>query len=325
MITFSDKLIQNIKTKKTILCVGLDPQLSHIPQFLKEQALKEFKDPFKVTAYSILRFNTKIIDVVAPYCVCVKPQSAFYEKLGHFGIWVLEETIKYAKKKGLMVILDVKRGDGGDTAKAYSRAYFEKEVELVNNQKAKNPLEVDALTLNIQIGKACLDPFIEKMTAQGKGVFAVCKTSFKPNSEIENILSIEFDRVWEKIAFLVRQWSKDTFGQNGYNNFGIVAGATYPEESQILRNILANHWFLVPGFGAQGGFALDAVIAAKDDGLGIIVNSSRGITTAHLDNQGNASSSEEQSFQLIEKAARDSRDVLNQALMQTGKAGDWLR
>ena len=323
MQTFTDKLIAAIDEKKSILCAGLDPQAEHIPDYLKKKSVKEFKDPFEAAAESFWEFNRLIIDAVAPYVAAVKPQAGFYEQYGHYGIRTLERTISYAKERGLVVILDAKRGDGSDTAIAYARTYVGK-VNLLDGSKSFSPVHVDALTVHTWIGRSCLDPFLQEMKENGTGVFAVTKTSFVPNSAVENITAESGDPVWVEQAKMISEWGNGSEGEKGYRNLGVVMGATYPEDAIKMREILPNAWFLVPGYGAQGGGAEGAVIGADGKGFGIIVNSSRGITRAYLKGPFQKDLPEGLGFeQVAAQAAKHGRDELNEALRKQGKAS-WL-
>ncbi|MBD3299767.1 MAG: orotidine-5'-phosphate decarboxylase [Candidatus Moranbacteria bacterium] len=308
--TFVDKLIQNIKNKNSILCVGLDPQIKYLPRILKQEFQNAYPNKIEAAARCILEFNQKVIDNIFDIAVCVKPQIAFYEQYGSFGLYAFEETIKYAQKKDLMVLADVKRGDGGDTALAYSNTYLGK-IETLDQSSLESQLNVDAVTLNISIGSACLDPFIEKIIENQKAVFAVVKTSFKPNSEIENFKLENGQPVWEKIAEFVNQKGEEAIGEKGYQNLGAVIGATYPKEAKIARKLMPKTWFLVPGYGAQGAAAKDAVAGIDQNGRGVIVNSARGITASFL----NKDLKSDQGFEKeIRKAAIASRNELNEAL-----------
>ncbi len=211
MKTFVDELIEEIQKKQSILVVGLDPQVRYIPTHILQQGCEEAQRPFEFepTARAIVIYFEEIIKVVASYTVAMKPQRAFYERYGHWGIWALERVVQVCRENNLLVIEDAKRCDGGDTAKAYAEGHLgtvdiwspEKE-ELV---KELSILDIDAMTVVPQIGSSCLDPFVEIVKRNGKGIFVVDKTSFTPNSEIEQIVTTNGLKVWEQIALLVRQ------------------------------------------------------------------------------------------------------------------------
>ena len=253
-LSFTDKMVEAIKSKKSVLCVGLDPQLKFMPphfvDFFRDRANAGVTICGAISDL-FWHFNAKVIDAIEPFAVAAKPQSAFYECYGAAGIQALEKTIAYAKSKGLIVILDAKRGDGGDTAQAYADAYLG-EVPSFGGQMVSS-VRVDALTVHGYIGTSCLSPFLTAVKKYGTGIFVVDKTSFKPNSEIEQlVVKGEEVPVWVALAKMVAKWGEGTEGQYGYRNFGVVMGATYPEEAVTMRQILPNSWFLVPGYGKQG-------------------------------------------------------------------------
>ena len=307
--TFIEKLIKGIQKKNSILCVGLDPQVRYLPEFMKKEFNRKYKDPFEGAAKCILEFNKIVIDNIKDFTVIIKPQAAFYEKYGFWGMKSFSETVKFAKEKDLLVLSDVKRGDGGDTAEAYKDTYLG-QVEGLDMKSMKSRFESDAVTLNIQIGSSCLDPFLNASIENQKGIFAICKTSFKPNSEIENFKTETGDPIWTKIAEFINEKGKKTPEFMGFNNLGAVIGATYPKEAKLARKIMPNTWFLVPGYGAQGGGAFDAIQGMDKKGLGIIVNSSRGITASFKDKGLNKDKGFEK---YIREAAKNSRDDLNKA------------
>ncbi len=323
-LTFTDKLIDAIQEKKSILNVGLDPQLKFMPPYLIKWAYKKYGGGSKGIAYLFKRFNQEIIDAVSPFAVSVKPQIAFYECYGHWGIRAFEQTIEYAHKKGLLVITDAKRGDGGDTAQAYASAHLGK-VPMVNRDstgefhqfQSEPPLFTDALTIHAWIGSSCVNPFLEAVKMYGTGIFVVVKTSFKPNSEIEQIIALDSNPVWVKLAMMIAEWAKGTEGKYGYQNFGVVLGATYPDDAPKMRKILPKAWFLIPGYGAQGGGADGAVFGINKDGYGGIVNSSRGVIAAWSRDQFRTES--EKFAEAAAKAAEFARDDLNKALKRAGK------
>lgn len=325
MKTFTDRLIDAIKAKKSVLCVGLDPQIEHLPEYLKAKHRKANKDGFAATAECIFEFNTIVIEAVCQYAAAVKPQAAFYEQYGHYGVEALEKTIAYARDKGLPVILDAKRGDGGDTARAYASAYVGR-IKTITEEVASAPLGVDALTVHAWIGESCIRQFTSAMKESGTGIFVVTKTSFDPNSVIENIVAANGSPVWVQQARYISDWARGTEGENGYQNLGVVAGATYPGDAVTMRSLLPRAWFLVPGYGRQGGGAMGAVAGANEDGFGIIVNSSRGIIAAHCQGPLAAKNSKDgKGFEkIVKKAAELARQELNDALLQAGKGKPWI-
>lgn len=321
MKTFVDSLVEAIEEKRSILCVGLDPQVRYIPEHILEQGYNEAEDKsgFGPVAQAIVIFNEAVIKAVAPFAVVAKPQMAFYEAYGHWGVWAFEETVEICRAEGLLVLEDAKRCDGGDTAKAYAAGHLGQvdaiHLETINPTKlaklSKPSFDVDAMTVVPWIGEAGLTPFIEAVKQYGKGIFVVDKTSFRPNSVVEQLVTETGRKVWEETALLVKQWSEGCEGECGLNNVGVVVGATFPEEAVRMRELLPNRFFLVPGYGAQGGGADGAVKGVREDGLGVVVNSSRGIDYAF----SRKFKCDPKDFaQASAKAAEFARDDLNQAL-----------
>lgn len=321
MKTFTDRLIDAIRAKKSLLCVGLDPQLQFIPAHIRAWALANYNASYEAIGEAFFRFNKEVIDAVAPFAACVKPQAAFYEGYGKWGWDCFEKTIDYAHSQGLLVITDAKRGDGSDTAVAYAAGHigevpFWGETEETISYRP-GPIRADALTVHGWIGEACLNPFLKAVKECSTGVFVVAKTSFTPNSKIEQLENKGGYTVWEEMAYLVEELGEGTEGQYGYRNIGAVLGATKAEDAPTMRAILPNSWLLVPGYGKQGGGALGAVAACNGDGLGCIVNSSRGVIFAY--ESGTFQSNSKDFLQAAARAAEFSRDDLNLALEKAGK------
>ncbi len=272
-----DFLVKKIKEKANPSVAGLDPKLEYVPGYIREKAYAEYGKTLRAAAEAIWEFNKGLIDALCDVVPAVKPQSAFYEMYGLPGEEILHRTIAYAKEKGLYVILDVKRNDIGSTAEAYSAAYLGKisvEEELIS------PCEVDCITINPYLGTDGVLPFVNDCKKYDKAIFALVKTSNPSSGELQDILA-GGEPIYEKVANLVNKWNADTIGSSGYGAVGAVVGATYPEQARALRKLLPNSYFLVPGYGAQGGGAKDVVNSFNDDGLGAIINSSRGIMCAY--------------------------------------------
>jgi orotidine-5'-phosphate decarboxylase len=279
---FADKLVEAVKAKGNAICVGLDPRLDQIPAFIKRAALELGETPTKAAAEAILTFNKGIIDAVADVVPVVKPQIAFYEIYGSDGIWAYEQTLKYAKSKGLLTIADAKRNDIGSTAAAYAQAFlgevsmFEEEKEVVV------PIfDADSLTINAYLGWDGVKPFAEESGKYGKGIFVLVKTSNPSSGDLQDLRVDDGNAVYEIMGQLLDSWGSDMIGESGYSFVGAVVGATYPTQAKKLRKIMPNSIFLVPGYGAQGGGAADVAPCFNKDGLGAIVNSSRGIIFAY--------------------------------------------
>ena len=289
-----DLLIKKIIEKKNPTVAGLDPKIDYVPEFIKNKYFKEYGETLKACAYAILEFNKGLIDALCDIVPAVKPQSAYYEMYGVYGEEVLKETIDYAKEKGLYVILDGKRNDIGATSEAYATAYL-------GNTKVADGKEVcafgaDSLTVNGYLGTDGIAPFVNTFS-NDKTIFVLVKTSNKSSGELQDLELKDGKKIYEKMAELVDMWGKDSIGEYGYSRVGAVVGATYPEQLKEIRESNPNTFFLVPGYGAQGGGADDIKYAFDEKGLGAIINSSRGIMCAYK--KGNYTEEE------YAKAARD--------------------
>lgn len=257
-----DNLIEKIKETKNPTVVGLDPTIDFMPQHIKEM--------FNTVPEMFLEFNKCIIDEIYDIVPAVKPQIAMYEQYGVDGINAYLKTIEYAKQKGLIVIGDIKRGDISSTAKCYSKGHL--------SDKQSSP---DFITVNPYMGYDSVSPFLDEMTEFDKGLFLLVKTS-NPNSfEIQNLELKDGRLVYEEVARLTSKWGEQCIGSYGYSSIGAVVGATHKKELEHIRTIIPNVFFLVPGYGAQGGTADDIACCFDKDGLGAIVNSSRGIIAAY--------------------------------------------
>ena len=273
-----DKLIEAIIAKDyNPTVVGLDPKLDYVPEYIVDECLKKAADPFAGAAEALFRFNSALIDSLCDIVPAVKPQSAYYEMYGIQGLMCLQRTMEYAKSKGMYVILDVKRGDIGATAEAYSRAYIGKTVIGGQEYRAFCP---DSLTVNPYLGTDGLKPFVKDAEENDKTLFVLVKTSNPSSGELQD-LAVDGGRIYEKTAALVRALGEPSVGAHGYGKVGAVVGATYPEQLKELRAKMPNTFFLVPGYGAQGGKAQDVALAFDKNRLGAIVNSSRGIMCAY--------------------------------------------
>ena len=326
MPNFADDLCEAVKMKKSVLCVGLDPQLRYMPTHLIAEAVQKYGRTFEAMGWLFFEFNRWIIDAVCDIAVCVKPQMAFYERYGHYGVDAFEKTVKYAQLKKLLVIGDCKRGDGGDTADAYADGYLGKvpffgSIEEPASLTLENPLSrVDCLTVNGYIGQDCVGRFIDVMKEDGTGIFVVTKTSFKPNSVVEQLVTASGRPVWQELASMVNEWGAGTEGpQSGLRNVGVVMGATYPEDAPKMREILPNSIFLIPGFGSQGGAAKEAVVGIRPDGFGGIVNTSRALTYAWCEKKGMYKCASEEFAAAARLKAVDDRNNLVAACREAGK------
>ncbi len=272
MKLFIDQLIEQIQVKKTPCIVGLDPALERMPEnWLQKQGITK-QSSLADCAEAIYQYNLMVLDAVADLVPAVKPQSAYYELFGSAGIVALEKTIKAARDRDLLVVLDVKRGDIASTATAYAQSYLPSEPAC--------PLEADAITIVPYLGKDCIEPFFEEATKWGKGIFVCVKTS-NPGASIIQEQKIDSRYLYEIIADLIKPASDNSIGESGYSGIGAVVGATYPEAAILLRKQLPNSLFLVPGVGAQGGGNEGIKACFNADGLGAVVSSSRAIMYPH--------------------------------------------
>ena len=277
-MNFADRLIEAINNKESHACVGLDPRWNRIPEEIRERAIEEEGETLQAVAEGIIDFNQGIIDAVASSVPVVKPQIAFYEKYGHQGIRAFEETIDYAKEKGLLVISDAKRNDIGSTAKAYADGHL---GEIDDLEGLATSLNSDSLTVTPYLGWDGIKPFVTNCREQNKGIFILVKTSNSSAHELQDIKAQDDELVFAKLAKLVQEWGSEVVGEKGYSSVGAVVGATYPKEAERLRQLMPHSYFLVPGYGAQGGGADDVVPCFNQDGYGAVVNSSRGIIFAY--------------------------------------------
>jgi len=269
-----DLLINAIKKKNNPTVAGLDPKLDFIPQYIVEGAFEKFGRNLKGAAEAIWEFNKGLIDELYDIVPAVKPQSAYYEMYGFEGVKVLEQTINYAKEKGLYVIADVKRNDIGTTAEAYAKAYIG-ETDL-GGGITERAFNADSATVNGYLGTDGIKPFLIK----DKSIFVLVKTSNPSSGELQD-MAMEKGTVYEHMAELVKKWGSENMGTMGYSNVGAVVGATYPAQLEELRKIMPYTYFLVPGYGAQGGKAEDVAKAFGSDGLGAIINASRSVMCAY--------------------------------------------
>lgn len=294
-----DKLIYNtIKTKNPSV-IGLDPDMGKIPDCYKSNC--GGKHPFEAVADVIYTFNRDIIDTVAELVPAVKPQIAFYEKYGSYGVAAFEKTVSYAKSKGMVVIADAKRNDIGNTAKAYADGHLGC-VELLDGS-FRPSFDSDFLTVTPFLGSESLQPFIDTCAKNNKGIFVLVKTSNISSGEIQNVITSDGLTVSQSIAEYVSRQADAFTGEYGYSPIGAVVGATYPEEAALLRKIMQKSYFLVPGYGAQGGKAKDILPCFNADGLGAVVNSSRGILYSHTNEKDKAFCSREEYLQRVRNAA----------------------
>lgn len=270
------KLISKIQEKNAAVCIGLDPMLGFIPEFIKEEAFETKGESLEAVAEAIFTFNKAIVDECFDLVPAVKPQIAMYEQFGIAGLIAYEKTVAYCQEKGLLVIGDAKRGDIGSTSAAYATAHLGK---IQVGSKVFEPFHSDFLTVNPYMGSDSINPFVDECIKNDKGLFVLVKTSNPSSGEFQDRL-VDGLPLYEQVAKKVLEWGERTM-DGTYSNVGAVVGATYPQMSEILRKLMPNTYFLVPGYGAQGATAKDLRPCFDKNGLGAIVNSSRGIIAAY--------------------------------------------
>ena len=269
-------LCEKIKKLNAPIVVGLDPMLSYVPEHIVKRSLSEYGETLEGAADAIWQFNKEIVDSVYDLIPAVKPQIAMYEQFGIPGVAAYKKTVDYCHEKGLVVIGDVKRGDIGSTSAAYAAGHLGK-VQV--GSKSLSAFDEDFATVNPYLGTDGIKPFIDVCKEEKKGLFILVKTSNPSSGEFQDRL-IDGRPLYEWVGEKVAQWGEDCMGDS-YSYIGAVVGATYPEMGKILRKVMPRSFILVPGYGAQGGKAADLVHYFNEDGLGAIVNSSRGIIAAY--------------------------------------------
>ncbi len=271
-----NKLINKIQKTKAPIVVGLDPMLSYVPEHIQKKAFDGFGETLEGAAEAIWQFNKEIVDKTYDLIPAVKPQIAMYEQFGIEGLKAYKKTVDYCKSKDLVVIGDIKRGDIGSTSAAYATGHLGK-VQV--GSKTYAGFDEDFATVNPYLGSDGVKPFIDVCKQEKKGLFILVKTSNPSSGEFQDQL-INGKPLYELVGEKVAQWGEDHMG-DGYSYIGAVVGATYPEQGEILRKVMPKSFILVPGYGAQGGKGKDLVHFFNEDGLGAIVNSSRGIIAAY--------------------------------------------
>lgn len=272
-----DKLVEKIKKTGAPIEVGLDPMLDYVPEFVKQKAYAEFGETLEGAAEAIWQFNKAIIDATYDLIPAVKPQIAMYEQFGISGIMAFKKTLDYCHEKELIVIGDIKRGDIGSTSGAYATGHLGKATV---GSKSYYGFDEDFITINPYMGTDSVQPFVDVAIPEKKGMFILTKTSNPSSGEFQDRL-IDGRPLYEWVAEKVVEWGSQHVGKCGYSYVGAVVGATYPEMGKVLRDIMKKNFILVPGYGAQGAKGSDLVNYFNEDGLGAIVNSSRGIIAAY--------------------------------------------
>lgn len=275
-----NKLVKKIKELNAPIVVGLDPMLNYVPEHIQKAAFAEYGETLEGAGEAIWQFNKAIIDTTYDLIPAVKPQIAMYEQFGIEGLKAFKKTVDYAKSKDIVVIGDIKRGDIGSTSSAYAVGHVGR-VQV--GSKSYVPFDEDFVTVNPYLGSDGVKPFIDVCKEENKGIFVLVKTSNKSSGEFQDKI-VDGKPLYEIVGEHVAKWGEDHMGHE-YSYVGAVVGATYPEMGRVLREIMPKTYILVPGYGAQGGKASDLKPYFNKDGLGAIVNSSRGIIAAYKQEQ----------------------------------------
>ena len=275
-IVMINKLVEKIQKTHAPIVVGLDPMMNYIPDHIQKKAFAEYGETLEGAAEAIWQFNKEIVDHTCDLIPAVKPQIAMYEQFGIPGLQAFKKTVDYCHQKDLVVIGDIKRGDIGSTSAAYATGHI---GDVTVGGQTYTPFGEDFVTVNPYLGSDGVQPFIDVCKEQKKGLFILVKTSNPSSGEFQDKL-VDGKPLYELVGEKVAQWGADCMG-NQYSYIGAVVGATYPEMGKVLRKIMPKSFILVPGYGAQGGKGADLVHFFDTDGLGAIVNSSRGIIAAY--------------------------------------------
>lgn len=307
MINAMDRLIKRIKETNNPTVIGLDTKYDMIPNCIKNK----YDDNLEGVSKAILEFNKRLIDATYDIIPAVKINIAFYEMYGLDGMKAFEETCKYAKEKEMIVMADIKRGDIGNTAKAYSNAFLGR-TKIGDREEAI--YDVDFVTLSPYMGTDSIKPFIEDSIKYNKGAFVIVKTSNPSSGELQDLTLESGEEVYTKVAKLVEEWGKDLVGEYGYSSISAVVGATYPKQLEDLRKVSPHTFFLIPGYGAQGGKAEDIALGFDKNGIGGIVNSSRGLMCAYQSDKWKDKFTEEEFDKATRAEAIHMRDELTEAV-----------
>lgn len=301
-----DKLIEKIIEKQNVTCAGLDTSFEYLPESMKKNV-----SGLKGAAKAIEEFNFRMIDALCAVVPSVKVQIAYYEMYGTYGLEAFYKTLCYAKQRGLVVISDAKRNDIGSTADCYSKAFL---GETDVNGSKYEAFPSDMLTVNGYLGSDGIEPFVKNCIKHGKGIFVLVKTSNPSGRELQDLTLADGRKVYEAAADMTNEWGKAAIGKYGYSSVGAVVGATYKQQAEELRKRLPETFFLIPGYGAQGGKAEDITVCFDKRGLGGVVNSSRGIICA-------GSTAQYKGLDFFDAAARAAEDMKNDILQAFKAAG----
>jgi len=304
-----DRLIEKIKETNNPTVIGLDPRYEMLPKCVTDKYPKTLEG----AAQAIIEFNKKLIDNTCDIVPAAKVQIAFYEMYGIPGMEAFKETCMYAKEKGMIVIADIKRGDIGSTAAGYSNAFLGK---TPIGEKEEAIYDVDFVTVNGYMGTDCVKPFIEDCKKYDKGIFILVKTSNPSSGELQDLKLQNGKEVYSQMAELVEKWGEELRGEYGYSSVAAVVGATYPEQLSQIREIAPHTYFLIPGYGAQGGKASDIALGFDKNGLGGIVNASRSLMCAYKSDKWKDEFAEEDYAKATRAEALRMRDELNSFIIK---------
>jgi orotidine-5'-phosphate decarboxylase len=313
MNNFADRLTRRIWETGNPTVMGLDPVLDAIPESIRKYFHGQCDDPGLAAGLALYEFNRRLIDAVSEIIPVVKPQVACYEKYGPHGMEALRQTIQYARKAGMLVIADAKRNDIGSTAEAYASAWLGETALLDGSHLAMN--DADAMTVNAYLGIDGIQPFLDLCQERGKGIFILVRTSNPSAGELQDLILSDGRPVYEALAAKVTSWGGQLIGESGYSPVGAVVGATWPLQASRLRKLMPHAFILVPGYGAQGATAEDAVHSFGSDGGGAIVNASRSLMLAWKKQQ----MGHEEFDQAARREALLMKADLRQALEKSGR------
>lgn len=303
-----DVLIEKILEKKSPIVMGIDPKYESIPNCIKEKYSKDLNG----FANASVEFAKKLIDYTYDIIPAIKPQLAYFEMMGPAGLNAFSEISKFAKQKGMIIIADSKRGDIGTTSKAYSNAFLG--TTLINKNEYK-VYDTDFVTVNPYMGSNAVSPFIEDCEKYNKGIFVLVKTSNNSSGELQDLYLENGKMVFEHVAGLVEKWGEPLRGKYGYSSVAAVVGATYPEQLKKIREIAPHTFFLIPGYGAQGGKAKDISLGFDKNGLGGIINASRSLIYAYKSERWSSIYSDSQFAEATRAEAIRMKDEINEYIL----------
>lgn len=302
-----DNLIEKIKKTNNPTVMGLDPRYEMLPKCVTNK----YSQDLEGVAKAIVEYNKALIDATYDVIPAIKPQIAFYEMFGIPGMKAFKETCRYAKEKGMIVIADIKRGDIGSTAQGYSNAFLGR---TPIGEKEEAIYDVDFITVNPYMGTDCVKPFIEDCKKYNKGIFILVKTSNPSSGELQDLKLENNKEVYRQVTDLVEKWGEELRGEYNYSSIAAVVGATYPEQLEQIRKAAPHTYFLIPGYGAQGGKANDIALGFDSNGLGGIVNASRSLMCAYKSDRWKEQYTEEEYAKATRAEALRMKDELNQAI-----------